>query len=343
MWGLVSFLLTTPRPLTIPPLTSSRGQRLRAVWSDSRATVDYQNLLNGIVPERKADGPAVVVGEDALALGLAQMAPGEADRVLRFDEVSAATLESVGSGEYPIYVSCDKPELLEEAIRRVPDDKKGDLVFVNHGHMLEPILKRYGLLRDTTTQAVAYYAVNEFGKLEDDRTHIGEDTMGRAKYAAETAVTGKWAGAFADRLRRNKFHCSENFYRDFRRKMLERVIYESVYNLVAAVHEGCPLSEVPDYFADECDDMLFEFSRLLRGNLAVALVSGSEERMAAYAKAQYRSKLDNKGPTISHSSPYRNRFFYDISKSMTDRDFPDPVPMHTEYFDFGLQNHLFDP
>ena len=72
-------------------------------------------------------------------------------------------------------------------------------------------------------------------------------------------------------------------------------------------------------------------------------MAGAEERMAAYARAQFRSKRDNKGPFLSQSAPYRNRFFYDISKSMTSKSFPDPIPMHTEYFEFGLSNNLFDP
>ena len=30
--------------------------------------------------------------------------------------------------------------------------------------------------------------MNEYGKVDDDRTSIGEDAMGQAKFAAETAA-----------------------------------------------------------------------------------------------------------------------------------------------------------
>lgn len=321
-------------PLSRPAVDTS----FRAVWSDSRAVQDYQNLLEGKIPERKSDGKAVVVGDDPLAIGLANMAPGEPDPIFQYNQVAG-----LPPGDYPVYVSLSKPEALEALLSEIPENKREDLVFINYGDMIENILKKFGLLRDATTQAVAYYSINEFGNIEDDRTSLGDDRMGLPKYAAETSVTGKWAGAYADRLRRNNLHCSENFYRDFRRKMLERVVYESVFNLVAILHKRCPLSEVPDYFRGECNDMLYEFGRLLRGNLAVALISGSEDRMAAYAKAQFRSKRDNKLPFLSSSSPFRNRFFYDISSGMLEKDFPDPIPMHTEYFEYGIQNNLLDP
>merc|ERR1711924_200307 len=70
---------------------------------------------------------------------------------------------------------------------------------------------------------------------------------------------------------------------------------------------------VHEYFGGEVDDMLYEIQRGLRGHLAVTLVSGFEERMAAYAQAQKRSKTDNRLSSCSASSPYRNAFFYAIS------------------------------
>ena len=54
------------------------------------------------------------------------------------------------------------------------------------------------------------------------------------------------------------------------------------YNLVGAVHKHVPVSEVHEFFGGEVDDMLYEI-RGLRGHLAVTLLSGLKERMAAYA------------------------------------------------------------
>uniref|UniRef100_A0A7S3NH19 Uncharacterized protein n=1 Tax=Aureoumbra lagunensis TaxID=44058 RepID=A0A7S3NH19_9STRA len=316
-----------------------------AVWSDSRATLDYQNLLDGKVPEEKSDGPSVVIGDDPLGIALAKLAPSEPDPVVSVNNIASELTSALSSrpSECAIYVSIAQPQALSQIIEACPEERREDLCFINYGDMVENDLKRYNCCRDYQTQAVAYYAINEFNKIEDDRCLIGDDAMGQPKYAAETCVTGKWAGAYASRLTRNDLFCSTVFYRDFRRQMLERVTYESTYNLVSCLHKRVPIAEVPDFFRDECDDMIYEIFRLLRGNLAVALLSGAEERLAAYARAQRRSKQDDKLPYLSASSPYRNRFFYDVSMQMKQRGFPDPAPTHTEYFEYGLENDLFDP
>lgn len=309
----------------------------KAVWSDSRATIDYQNLLDGRVEERKSDGPAVVFAEDELGKAFARMAPGEPDLTLGFDSAFPTT-------DLPIYISCAEPDALDQLLSRCPESKLEDLVFLNYGDFLEPVLKKYNCCRDRQTQAVVYLALNEYGKVEEDRTSIGDDRMGVPKYAAETSVTGKWSGHFADRLNRHKFFCAELFYRDWRRVMLERVAFEAAYHLVGVLHKGVPVKEVHEYFADEVDDMVYEMNRALRGHLAVQLLNGYEERMAAYGQAHFRSKVDNKLTSISlKRAAHRNGLFYDISQEMRRRDFPDPTPMHTEYWEYGLDNRLFGP
>lgn len=324
--------------------------RTRAVWSDSTATIDYQNFLDGKVEERKSDGPAVVVAtlSDALGRGFAEMAPGVPDQVVDFTDELPERLDASryydAPTDFPIYVSCAAPDLVEGLLQRCPDSKREDLVFLNYGDFIEPILKRYGCGRDRQTQAVVYMAVNEFGKIEEDRCSLGEDMMGQPKYAAETSVTGKWAGHFADRLARNSFYCSELFYRDWRRTMLEKVAFESIYHLVGVLHKSVPVKEVHDYFADEADEMVYEFNRCLRGHLAVTLLSGAEERMAAYAQQHFRSKSDNKLTAVSlRRASFRNLFFYGISTDMLQRGLPDPTPMHTEYWEYGIQNRLVGP
>ena len=260
--------------------------------------------------------------------------------------------QALSAGEYPIYVICMSPDAsknLKRALDAVPDEKKDDLVFLQRGDMIEPTLKKRDLARERQTQAVLYYGLNEFGKIEDDRCSIGEDAMGQAKFAAESCVTGKWAGAVADRCRRAGFHIQEFFHRDWRRQMIEAVVFESAYNLVGAVHKHVPLSEVHEFFGDEVDDMLYEIQRGLRGHLAVTLLAGYEERMAAYAAAQKRSKTDNRLASCSGSSPYRNAFFYAISTDALSKSeaadgrkisMPDPSPFHTEYWEFARDNGL---
>ena len=344
--------------LVAPSRRVTRGRALDAVWSNELAVRDYQNMLQGKAEARLEDGPGLVLGlaGDPFAKAFAEMAPGVPDAVLTFgDEIplsldagSYPVLADEGSdrlGEFPIYVCCTTPEAcaaLEPVLKAVPEEKKDDLVFLQKGDMIEPLLKKLYMCRERQTQAVVYLGLNEFGVLEDDRVSLGDDKMGVPKHAGESCVTGKWAGAVADRLARNKFHCDEQFYRDWRRNMLELVTFECVYNLVGVLHKRIPISEVNKYFHEETDDMMVEIQKALRGHLAVTLLSGWEERMAAYAESQFRSKSDNRATAASKSSPFRNDFYYQITVAAKARGFPDPCPMHTEYWEYALANDLLD-
>ena len=342
-------LVTSAAALLAPPTRQPHSTQLQAVWSNANAIKDYHNMLSGVVNERLDDGPGVVLGlkGDAFADAYAKLAPGTPDLRINFGDAPPETIkgsdEEGDLNEFPIYVICMSPDAsssLEYALDAIPEDKKEDLVFLQRGDMIEPTLKKRGLARERQTQAVLYYGLNEFGKIEDDRCSIGEDAMGQQKFAAESCVTGKWAGAVADRCRRAGFFCAEFFHRDWRRQMIEAVVFESTYNLVGAVHKHVPVSEVHEFFGGEVDDMLYEIQRGLRGHLAVTLLSGFEERMAAYAAAQKRSKTDNRLSSCSGSSPYRNAFFYAISTDALAREFPDPSPTHTEYWEFARENGL---
>ena len=54
-----------------------------------------------------------------------------------------------------------------------------------------------------------------------------EDAMGQQKFAAESCVTGKWAGAVADAVSPGRVLLCEFFHRDWRRQMIEAVVFES--------------------------------------------------------------------------------------------------------------------
>jgi len=332
-----------------------RPTRLDAVWSNELAIRDYQNLLQGKAEARLDDGPGVVLAPagDAFAEAYAAMAPGSPDAVLAYgdalpealDAGAYPNLDEARLRDYPIYVCCMTPEAcagLDAVLADVPEDKKEDLVFLQRGDMIEPILKKHFVARERQTQAVLYLGINEYGKLEDDRTNIGEDVQGVDKWAAESCATGKWAGAVADRLRRADFHCSELFHRDWRRHAIEAVIFESVYNVVGAVHQHVPISEVHKYFGTEVDDMLYEIQKGLRGHLALTLLSGVEERMAGYAATQFRSKKDNRAAAASKSSPFRNVYLHGIAQDALAKGFPDPWPMHTEYWEYALEKGVLE-
>ena len=88
--------------------------------------------------------------------------------------------------------------------------------------------------------------------------------------------------------------------------------------------------------------MLYEIQKGLRGHLALTLLMGVEERMAAYAETQFRSKKDNRLSACSKSSPFRNNYFYAIAQDAKKKGFPDPWPMMTEYWEFALEKDMVE-
>ncbi|KAJ1488852.1 hypothetical protein T484DRAFT_1782187 [Baffinella frigidus] len=178
-------------------------------------------------------------------------------------------------------------------------------------------------------------------ELED----MGKDSFGSPKYAGETVIVGKWKGALAQRLDRIQlpsqprgyldYHPSQldriqlpsqpRGYLDYRRSMIEHTVFESVYNLVGLLHKGIPLGEVGLYHQKECEDMIHEMHRALRGSMAVTLLSGVEGRCKALSQntnvemRKPKCKALSQNPNVDVWKPklgefmWYNGFFYKIS------------------------------
>ena len=128
-----------------------------------------------------------------------------------------------GPGEelesFPIYM-CVGPDELEAAIDAIPQAKHGDCILVNNGGFIEPILNKRAMCGQEQTQCVFYVTVNEYGVGFDQRVSlgpIGAQGPQVGEYAAETTVTGKWAGSLEERLARHNFFCRTMSYRDWRK------------------------------------------------------------------------------------------------------------------------------
>lgn len=74
------------------------------------------------------------------------------------------------------------------------------------------------------------------------------DSFGQPKFAGETVVCGKWADALKARLERQDIVCQKMYYRDWRRHMYEKVIFDSVFNLVGTLHDNVSIGEVTLHF-----------------------------------------------------------------------------------------------
>lgn len=86
------------------------------------------------------------------------------------------------------------------------------------------------------------------------------------------------------------------------------------------------------YYA-ECEDMILQVNKALRGSLALTLLYGVEERMFALAEGQNQEWR----PTKMEKFKWRNGFIYAISQTAKSVGFDDPCSMHTEYLEYAKE------
>lgn len=269
---------------------SSLSRLHMATWSDNRAVQEYKDFLSSGKQEieKTPDMPSVIIrpgeGFDAtLAEGVFNM--GMQDDIIIVPHADLPP--SIGNSErYPIYVALP-PTLLREFIQNLPDSYKQraeDFVFFSGGLQcgnIESVLKDYGYCRDAMTQVlISGVKFKPNGVVEDSSVALGADAQGEQKWAGQCSACGKWSGSIQQRLERNAVRCKSVFYRDWRRDMWERNIYDSVFHLVGAVRaEPTNLQDVALYYENEVSDMAWSISGMLKGSRAITLPYGFEERM----------------------------------------------------------------
>ncbi len=228
----VKQIYNSPQSLRHPSSETS----LKATWSNGQAIKEYQDFLatGKQEIEKEEDGPSVFVVSattnspiNLIAETIAVMNDQKNDVFVRPGEPLPAELG--GRTSYPIYVAVP-PFELDDFIKNLPDDwkpKREDFVFLSGGAacgVIEPILKSYGLARDTMTQLLCGSfttpGATGVGRPQDLSCNIGADAMGESKWAAETAVCGKWAGAVQARFENYQIRCKTGFYREWRRFMV---------------------------------------------------------------------------------------------------------------------------
>ena len=203
-----------------------------------------------------------------------------------------------GRPSYPIYITLP-PYELKEFIENLNDEWKAraeDFVFFSGTRVcgvVEPVLRKFGMCRDSMTQVVIGFTLpppnsglgGATRKPEDMACNIGADAMGEEKWAGESQACGKWNGAVASRLDGNGIRCKTVFYREWRRAMWERALYDAVWNVIGAVREEeTDHADVAMFFDMEASDMMWELVNGLRGGLAVTLIYGFEDRLFSIAE-----------------------------------------------------------
>lgn len=274
---------------------------LKATWSNGQAIQEYQDFLASGKQEieKEKDGPSVFVTSaisnqpiNSIAENIAALNDAKNDVF-----VNPGNPLPPGMGEresYPIYIAIP-PNELDDFLKNIPDDwkpRREDFIFLSGGEkcgVIEPILKSYGLARDSMTQLLCGGFTTpdtNIGKAQDLSVNIGTDSMGETKWAGETSTCGKWAGAVEQRFKSYNIRCKVGFYREWRRAMWERATFDAVFNIIGAVRaEPTTLKEVAMYYEPETSDMLWQVTSNLRGMLAVTLPYGFEERLFGLAEA----------------------------------------------------------
>ncbi len=148
------------------------------------------------------------------------------------DVLSRSRQDPIPTAPGPIYIATRNNDL-DAIIEKTPTDRHEDLVFLQNG-MLSPYLKSKGLHQNT--QGLIYFAVAKKGeKPIDGITDMNPEGL--------TAVTGKWANDFAERMKVAGLSCHVLDYAAWEVKMLEKHIWICAFMAVGAKYK-CTVGEV---------------------------------------------------------------------------------------------------
>lgn len=211
------------RPRTVRPRFTSPVAQIN---SDSRVTAEYFDFLLGRNQlEEKEDCPSIIVGGGRIGGLLRELGERRS-----YDDVIIKRGDPIPADHPgPIYV-CTRNDDLAAVLAATPEEKMDDLVFLQNGN-LEPFRQRHGLY--TQTQAMLWLAqVRQGGKPVDGITSRAPDGL--------TTATGKWAQALEMRLGTAGLTCNVVGERDYRRNMLEKLVWISVRQIWSpTLHTRC--------------------------------------------------------------------------------------------------------
>lgn len=222
--------------------------------------------------------------------------------------------EAVNGPPGPIIV-CTRNDDLEAVVEATPSDRRRDLVFIQNG-MLQPWLDAKGL--GDNTQVLVYFAVAKKGDPPTDgKTDVNPEGL--------TAAYGPHAAAVAERLHAAGLSCKVLDRTEFKKSMLEKLIWICAFMLVGARHGGCTVGEVEGTYTSEVTSLIKELAAAGAAALGVTLDAGVEERLCAYARSVSHF------PTAVKEFQWRNGWFYGLSQDAQAQGKPDPCPTHTAW------------
>eukprot|EP00898_Chlorokybus_atmophyticus_P008109 jgi/Chlat1/829/Chrsp104S01172 len=252
--------------------------------------------------------PATIIGGGRVGEALYSFGEGKDLLVKRGECIPDA-------GEGPILV-CTRNDDLEGVVSDTPVNRREDLVFLQNG-MLEPWLQHKGL--ENNTQVLAYFAVAKKGeKPIDGKTDTNPEGL--------TAANGKWAEAVAARLSSGGLSCKVLDKAAFEKAMFEKLIWISSFMAIGGSKKdkNVTVGVVESQFRDEVVAVIRELAAAMTAERGWQFESGLESRLCAYSRSVAHF------PTAVKEFPWRNGYFYNISKKALDDGKPDPMPKHTE-------------
>jgi len=249
--------------------------------------------------------PAIIVGKGRVGQALLDMGAGE--------DVILGRGEAIAGPEGPIIV-CTRNNDLQGVVDATPAERREDLVFIQNG-MLQPWLDAAGL--GDNTQVLVFFAVAKLGdKPMDGKTDVNPEGL--------TAAYGKHAQNVADRLARDGLSCKVLDQEEFKKAMLEKLIWISAFMLVGAKHGGT-VGDVEAKHTADVTALINELAAAGAAELNVTLDDGVVDRLNAYARTVAHF------PTAVKEFEWRNGWFYAISERALQAGKDDPCPMHTAW------------
>lgn len=213
-----------------------------------------------------AEAPMVIVGAGRIGGALARRA-AEVGRPVRLCERERGWEALAGPAGAPILVAVRNDDL-DPVLARVPEARRGDLVFVQNG-MLDPWLEGHGL--GGNTRGLLFFAVERRG---------GPIEPGAASpfVGRHAATVVRWLGALG-------VPAVEVDAAAFAAAMLEKLIWNAAFGLLCQVH-GATVGEVCERHAGELWALCEELAAVGRAALGVSLaLSPLCERLCAYSRS----------------------------------------------------------
>ncbi|KAL3157846.1 hypothetical protein ABBQ32_012261 [Trebouxia sp. C0010 RCD-2024] len=256
--------------------------------------------------DARLDQAFTLVGSGRVGTALAKLGSGS-DKIIERGQ-------PVDGPPGPIIV-CTRNDDLQGVLDSTPKDRREDLVFIQNG-MLQPWLDARGL--GSNTQALVYFAVSKKGEAPiDGKTDANPEGL--------TAVTGKHAHAFAARLAHGNLSCKVLDQTQYKKSMLEKLIWICAVMLVGAKNGNIKVGEVEKDHKDELSTLISELTSAGEAELRVQLDGGVLERLLAYSRSVASF------PTAVKEVPWRNGWFYDISLQAKQEHKDDPCPTHSAW------------